>query len=196
MEPTGVSGTVTISDQRSYIKTETLCSKNPTEINSALSEVCGECTVDHSKISHWANSFLGGCVSIDNHLKPGRPRTLTDERNVKLVADALEEDLRATCEGLSRAMGVRATSVFRILTNDLKKRKISVQWVPHCLTAEQKQKRLDIAILLKERLNIEDQVFFSQIVAIDKKWIKDFKPELKSQFNEWRATGSSWPKKF
>ena len=37
-------------------------------------------------------------------------------------------------------------SIFCILTNDLKKRKISAQWVPHCLTAEQ---RLDIATLLK-----------------------------------------------
>ena len=44
MEPAGVSGTVTISDQRSYIKIETLHSKNPTEIHNALSEVCGELT--------------------------------------------------------------------------------------------------------------------------------------------------------
>ena len=38
----GVSCTVTISDQRSYIKIETLHSKNSTKIHSALSEVCGE----------------------------------------------------------------------------------------------------------------------------------------------------------
>jgi hypothetical protein len=47
------------------------------------------------------------------------------------------------------------TSIFRILTNDLNKRKISVRWVPHCLTAEQKQKRLDIATLLKQRFDAE-----------------------------------------
>ena len=51
MEPAGVSGTVTISDQRSYIKIKTLRGKNPTEIHSALSEVCGEFTVDHSTVS-------------------------------------------------------------------------------------------------------------------------------------------------
>ena len=37
-----VSGTVTISDQRSYIKIKTLGGKNPSEIHGALSEVCGE----------------------------------------------------------------------------------------------------------------------------------------------------------
>ena len=38
----GASGTVTVEDQRSYIKTETLRGKNPTEIHSVLREVGGE----------------------------------------------------------------------------------------------------------------------------------------------------------
>ena len=71
-----------ISDQRSYIKIGTLRDKNPTEINGALSEVCGEFTVDPS-----------GCVSIDNDPRPERPRISTEERSVKLVAEAHEEDL-------------------------------------------------------------------------------------------------------
>ena len=42
MEPVRVSGTVTIEEQRAYIKIETLRRKNLTEIHSALSDVCGE----------------------------------------------------------------------------------------------------------------------------------------------------------
>jgi hypothetical protein len=41
MASAGASGTVTIDDQRSYIKIETLRDKNPTEILVALREVCG-----------------------------------------------------------------------------------------------------------------------------------------------------------
>ena len=41
-------------------------------------------------------------MSIDNDPRPGRLRTSTDERSVKLEADALEEERRATCEELSR----------------------------------------------------------------------------------------------
>ena len=51
MEPAGVSDAVTISDQRSYIKIETLRGKNPTEIHGALSEVCVEFTVNRSTVS-------------------------------------------------------------------------------------------------------------------------------------------------
>ena len=42
-------------------------------------------------------------MNIDNDPRPGSPRTSTDERSVKLVADALEEDCPATCEEFSRA---------------------------------------------------------------------------------------------
>ena len=77
MEPEGVSGTVTISDQRSYIEIESLGDKNPTEIHGALSEVCGEVTVNRSMVSRSANRFRGGCVSIDTDPRPGRPRTST-----------------------------------------------------------------------------------------------------------------------
>ena len=58
-----MSGSVTISDQRSYIKIETLRGKNPTEIHGALSEDFHEFTVDRCTVSCWANRFRGGCVS-------------------------------------------------------------------------------------------------------------------------------------
>ena len=95
-----MSGTVTNSEQRSYIKFETLRGKNPTQIHAAISEVFGEFTVDRSTVSRWAISFRGGCVSIDNYPRPGRTRT-TDARCVKLVADALE-DRRIICEEISK----------------------------------------------------------------------------------------------
>ena len=69
-----MSGTVTISDQRSYItsKIETLFGRSRTEIHGASSEICGEFTLDSSTVSRWANRFRGGCVSIDNDRRPGR----------------------------------------------------------------------------------------------------------------------------
>jgi len=50
MASAGASGTVTVEDQRLYIKSETLGGKNPTEIHSALREVCGEQTVNRSTV--------------------------------------------------------------------------------------------------------------------------------------------------
>jgi hypothetical protein len=64
------------------------------------------------------------------------------------------------------------------------------------LTAEQKQKCLEIATLLKQKFNIEGQAFLYQIVAIDEMWVINFEPDLKSQSNEWRSPNFLQPKKF
>jgi len=61
--------------------------------------------------------------------------------------------------------------------------------------AEQKQKRLEIAALLKQRFNVEVQAFLYRTVAIDETWVRDFEPELKSQLNEWRSPTFPRPKK-
>jgi hypothetical protein len=76
---------------------------------------------------------------------------------MKIVADLLAEDRRTTCEEISQGTGISPIS--RILTNDLQKIKNCARWVPHCLTAEQKEKRLEIAVLLKQRFNVEGQAF-------------------------------------
>jgi len=112
------------------------------------------------------------------------------------VADFLAQDRRATCEEISQAARISPTSEFRILTNDLQKKNCA-RWVPHCSTAEQKQKSQEIVTLLKRRLKVEDQAFLYRIVAVDEMWVRDFGPELKSQSNEWRSpTSNLQPKNF
>jgi hypothetical protein len=196
MASAGASGTVMVEDQRLYIKIETLHGKNPTKIYSALCEVCGEQTMDRSTVSSWATRFCEGRVTINDDQKPGRLKTSTDEQSVKLVADFLAQDHRATCEEISQATGISPTSVFRILTNYLQKRKICARWVSHCLTAEEKQKRLEIATLLKQGLNVACQAFLYQNVTVDEMWVGDFEPDLKLQSNERRSPTSLRPKKF
>jgi hypothetical protein len=101
MASAGASGTVTFEDQRSYIKIETLRGKNPTEIHSAVAEVCGgetvdrstvcgeqtvdrstvcgEQTVDRNTVSRWATRFREGRVTINDDQRPARSKTSTDE---------------------------------------------------------------------------------------------------------------------
>jgi hypothetical protein len=50
MASAGASGTVTVEDQKLYMKFEPLCGINPTEIHSALREICGEQAVDCSTV--------------------------------------------------------------------------------------------------------------------------------------------------
>jgi hypothetical protein len=99
---------------------------------------------------------------------------------VIFVADFLAQDHQATCEKILRAAGFSPTSVILILTKDLQKRKTCPRLLPHCFTAEQKRKRLEIVTYLKQRFNVEGQAFFYRIVTIDETWFRDFELELKS----------------
>jgi len=62
------------SDQRSYIKIETLRGKKPTEIQNALHEICGDSAVDRSTVSRWASRFREGWVSIQDDPRSLMPR--------------------------------------------------------------------------------------------------------------------------
>jgi len=118
-----------IQDRTSRLKL--YVAKTPTEIYSALREDCGEQTMDRSTVSRWATRFREGRVTIKYDQKPGRSETSTDEGSVKLVADFLAQNRRATCEEMSQAAGISPTPVFCILTKDLQKRKIYSRWVRH-----------------------------------------------------------------
>ena len=82
------------SDQRSYIKIETLRGKTPTEIHNALHEVCGDSVVDRSTVSRWASRFREGRESVQDNPRSGRPVTATDDTSVVIVSTLLEEDRR------------------------------------------------------------------------------------------------------
>ena len=82
------------------------------------------------------------------------------------------------------------------MTERLHKRQIAVRWVAHDLSEEQKCRCLEIAQQLLHRFREEGNEFLQKVVAIDETWIRDFKPELKSQSSEWRGKGSPRPKKF
>ena len=149
-----------------------------------------------SRFSRWATRFREGRVTINDDQRSGRLKTSSDERSVTLVAEFFAQDRRATCEEISQAAKISQKSLFRIFTKDLQKRKICARWVPHYLTTEQKQKRLEFVTLLKQRFNVEGQAFLYRIFSIDETWVTDFEPDLKSQSNEWRSPTSPRPINF
>jgi len=161
------------SDQRSYIKIESLRGKTPTEIHSALHEVCGDNVVDHSTVSRWASRFSEGRVSIEDDPRSVRPVTATDDTSVVIVSTLLEEDRRKSCEEIAHEANTSTASVFRIMTQILKKGKVAAEWVPHKLGEERKAAGKSIVAERLRRYEAEGEQFLNRIVAIDETWIRD-----------------------
>jgi len=73
------------------------------------------------------------------------------------------------------------TSVFRIVTRTLQKRKFAAKWVLHQLSEEQKAACKRVTEELLRRCDAEGEQFLNRTVATDETWIRDFEPQLKSQ---------------
>ena len=78
-------------------------------------------------------------------------------------------------------------------------RKICARWVPHSLTEDQRQRRVEISQQLLARYREEGDFFLRRIVTLDETWARCFEPELKRQSAEWHhrdSPPSSRPRKF
>ena len=71
---------------------------------------------------------------------------------------------------------------------------VAAKFVPHVLTADQKQSRVDACRELKEHLEIDPDLF-PKVITGDESWHYAYDPETKQQSNEWKSSNSPRPKK-
>ena len=108
----------------------------------------------------------------------------------------MQEDPRITGEEIEDTICISKFSAYQILTEKLAKRKVAAKFVPHCLTEEQKQNRVQTSAALFAPQFRERYVFLNRIIAIDEKWSCCYEPELKRQSAEWKSPGEDRPVKF
>jgi len=162
---------ISCSDQRSYIKIETLWGNNPTEIRNSVREVCEDSVVDRSTVSRWASPFREG-----KHPRQPKQRATSNGNG------------RHICGYRQRHVGRRSTRImwrnwawskhvnrFCLQNHDSKqKRKFVAKWVPHQLSEEQKAALKMVAEELLRRYEAEGEQFLNTTVAIEETWIRDF----------------------
>ena len=106
------------------------------------------------------------------------------------------EDRRLTVKQIAANAGISVGSVYTILHDDLKMRKVSARWVPRMLTDENKASRVAMCQAMLSRDKGMNSAFFSSVVTMDETWMAMFNPETKRQSAQWKHTDSPLPKKF
>ncbi|GFR74413.1 mariner Mos1 transposase [Elysia marginata] len=89
-----------------------------------------------------------------------------------------------------------STSVFSVLTNKLNKKKKFSKWVPHLMTDEQKESRVNFSRNFLRRFQTEQNDFLGRIITDDETWVYSWDPETKRQSAEWRDFDEPCPEKF
>jgi len=83
------------------------------------------------------------------------------------VREIIRADRRLTIRDVAEDVGIAFDTCQKILTEDLQMRRVSAQFVPCLLTAEQKDDRVSICTDLRERAQ-NDPNFMSSVITGDK----------------------------
>ena len=176
-------------EQRTNIKFCFTLGKSARETHEMLTTVYGEHAVTLKCVYEWFKRFREGRDTVEDAPRTGRPTTARTQENVEKVKELLARDRRLTVRMIAEELGVGRESAHLIVTEDLGKRKLCSRLVPHTLTPEQMQHRLDACGDLIDMAD-RDPNFLKTIVTGDETWCLKYDPEGKRQSMEWRGQRS------
>jgi transposase len=123
----------------------------------------------------WFKRFASGNFCLENEQRPGRPRIWDSEA----TKEAAEQQPSTSTRRLSDTLGPSKGTIYLHLTalGNIYK---SCRSVPHELTAEQSQRRVEFCSKLLQLP--KDHRFIKRIVACDEKWTYLNNPDLQKQW--------------
>ncbi len=111
-----------------------------------------ELSLSRRSVYNWYRQFENGRQSCMLTPHGGRPSTASTEVNVNTILVIVQEDASLTVREIAALVHVSKSTVDNILTKELKLQRICALWVPHFLTQEQLQHRVDICCEWKSKV--------------------------------------------
>jgi histone-lysine N-methyltransferase SETMAR len=135
-------------------------------------------------------------VSVEDDERSGRPSTSKTTENVEKIRELIHEGCRRTIHEVADTVGISYGVCQAILTENMNMRHIAAKFVPRLLSNDQKQRRVNMCLELREKAN-EDPTFISRITTGDESWIYgyEYDPETKQQLSLWKSPQSPRAKK-
>lgn len=124
----------------------------------------------------------------------GRPLSTRTEGSIAQVSELIQNNCRLSTREIAEEIGIDHMTVFRILTEDLKKRCICSVWVPHELTEQQKTNRVLSATSIKKKLEEMGTNASSLYGVQDETWILHHAVGTKAENKAWIGTDEKRPR--
>jgi len=113
--------------------------KTATEYYEMLKTAFGEQAMGRSQTFQWFSRFKAGRTSIDDDERSGRPVSSSTPEMIERVHQIIRKDRRRTIDEVSMLVGISHGTCHKILTKDLKMRRVASKFVPRLLSVDQKQ---------------------------------------------------------
>lgn len=175
---------------RFYIKTRTLLEVDPTTIHQELVTAYGAQVLSYSVVQKWSKLIREGEMEIEDKPRSGRPVSGTTEENIDWVRSLIEEDPHSTYDDLEVETELSRGTIYNIIHNHLKLKKVTSRWVPHKLTPQQKEERVRICVENLARFQ-NNSWRTCNIFTGDETWVYCRQIGRKASNAHWIAEGQS-----
>ena len=91
----------------------------------------------------WFEDIRQDRFTLEKGTRPGRPRSVRTPSLIEKVEKMVGDDPRMSVRQLSDSLEVEMTSIYRVLTEELKLRSVCSVWVPTVLSEKNKRDRVD-----------------------------------------------------
>lgn len=147
----------------------------------------------YTTVWRWYTAFENNATtSLKDQPRKGRPKTATTSENIAIVQKTITDFPRQSTRSLADDTGLSRETVRRILTEELGLRKICSTWVPHNLTEQNKQARMQCAQAMINRMDTHSTNDCLKFWATeDETWVLFSTPGMKQDNKTWLAPGTS-----
>ncbi|XP_054162282.1 uncharacterized protein LOC128960235 [Oppia nitens] len=130
--------------KRVIIYYEFLSTQDPNEIYRRMVDRLGNNSPAYSTITKWIRHFKLGVRSLKDGERKGPEVTISTPENAAAVEKIIRADPWITYRELEEKSGIHRTTLQKICTDLIGVRKRLCRFVPHFLSDEQKQQRVNI----------------------------------------------------
>jgi len=152
-----------------FTKTLALNGYKASEIHNLLVTAWGEERIVTYRQIHRIHSGIRGSANCERAIGSGRPKTQCTEEKVESVREIVQGNDKVSIRQIEALIGISRSSVERILKRNLELHCVSATWVPHVLSPEQMENRVQCCESLKVEFSKRNAS--KNIIVCDEKWI-------------------------
>lgn len=181
--------------QRQYIQTAVLAGKPFSAILTDLQQAYGTTCLSKTRVFSWFQQFSQGRETIVDLPRQGAPVSVRTHETITAVRALVSENPRLSQLQIAQTLHISEGSAYRILTEDLRLRRVPAKWVPHSLTPSQKALRLNYCRQMVKEMKQRGPRFFSEVVTLDETWVYFETPKLPQQMSAWQDDSAEPPQR-
>ncbi|KAI6648129.1 Histone-lysine N-methyltransferase SETMAR-like [Oopsacas minuta] len=136
-----------------------------------------------TSIYKWYSPFRLGYMCLDDDVRTGHQITVATDENIIKVEELVREDRQITIRQLVHDACIIG-NIRNILHQHLV-RKVCSKLVPHLLTLEQKNRRIQFCRSMLLKYSKADSRRHSEVITSDETWVYFYDMQTKQQSSKW-----------